>query len=464
MSRQATIRIGNGAGFWGDQLDAPRLLGETGELDYLTLEYLAELTLSILAQQRNRDADRGFVSDFPATVASLADVLQSQPALKIVTNAGGLNPHSCARAVSKVLCESQLGSLRVAAVSGDDLLPRLDDLIAGGAPFEHFDDHQPLGDRRHKLTSANAYLGAQGIVSALSDGARIVITGRVADASLVVGPAVFEFDWSWDDWDLLASATTAGHLIECGAQVTGGMFSGWTSDADFRLERIGYPIAELSPTGDCVLTKPAGTDGRVDTATVSEQLVYEIGDPQRYLTPDVVADFSRVQLDQVGSDRVRVSNCRGEERPAQYKVSMSYADGFRGAGTLVVAGPNAIGRAQGCESAVRSRLQRVGNLPARIEFEYLGSGDVLAGVVQREKNPIEVVLRAAAQDPSRDVIERFLRELAPLVTSGPPGVTGYTGPRQRAIPVLSYWPSTIERSQLHPQSTVLSAEQWCHEP
>jgi len=221
MSSNKIVRIGNGAGFWGDQLDAPRLLAEEGKLDYLTLEYLAELTLSILAHQRQRDETLGHVTAFPIAVESMVEVLHSQPKLKIITNAGGLNPQSCARAVSHVLCESQLGSMQVAAVSGDDLLSRLDDLIADGVTFDNVDSNLPLSGIRDDVTSANAYLGAGGIVSALSDGARIVITGRIADASLVVGPALFEFGWAWDDWDLLAHATTAGHLIECGAQVTG---------------------------------------------------------------------------------------------------------------------------------------------------------------------------------------------------------------------------------------------------
>ncbi len=463
MSPQETIRIGNGAGFWGDQLDAPRLLVEQGQLDYLTLEYLAELTLSILAHQKQRDSDLGYVTDFPGVVGSLVLLLQSQPELKIITNAGGMNPVSCAQAVSHMLCASQLDSLRVAAVTGDDLLPRLDDLINRGESFRHFETNQPLAGMREVLSSANAYLGAQGIVSALSHGARIVITGRIADASLAVGPAVFEFGWNWDDWDLLASATTAGHLIECGAQVTGGMFSAWSDSADLRLDRVGYPVAELSADGACVVTKPSDTDGRVDTATVSEQLVYEIGDPARYVTPDVVADFSHVQLEQVGADRVRVSNARGAARPSEYKVSMSYTDGFSGASTLVVAGPNAIDRARGCEAAIRSRLRRIGGLPQQIRFEYLGAGDVVPGVMRRSESPPEVVLRAAARDQSRDVIDRFLRELAPLVTSGPPGVTGYTGARARSTPVLSYWPSSIDRTLVDARATVMTAREWCNE-
>lgn len=424
MAPANTLRIGNGAGFWGDQLDAPRLLAEQGQLDYLTLEYLAELTLSILAHQRQRNPNLGYVTDFPGVLGSLVPQLRAQPGLKIVTNAGGMNPPACARAVSALLCDSQLEHIRVAAITGDDLLPRLADLREAGELLDHFDSAEPLAERCHTLSSANAYLGAEGIVTALAQDAQIVITGRVADASLVVGPAVFEFGWPWNEWDLLASATTAGHLIECGAQVTGGMFSGWSSATDFCLDQIGYPIAELSADGACVITKPTDTDGRVNVATVSEQLVYEIGDPSNYITPDVVADFSNVRLTQIAEDRVRLSACRGAGRPLKYKVSASYADGYAGTSTLVVTGPNGLPRARACAAAVRARLKRTGTPPRQLEFEYLGTGDVVPGVMPQRENPPEIVLRASARDPSRDVIDRFLREFAPLVTSGPPGVTG----------------------------------------
>ena len=428
MSSAKTCRIGNGAGFWGDQMDAPRLLAESGELDYLTLEYLAELTLSILAHQRRRDSGAGFVNDFPVVIQSLVPQLRVQPDMKIVTNAGGMNPIGCAQAVARVLCDANLDAVRVAAAFGDDVLPHLDQLMAAGESFANFDDGRSISGIRNSITSANAYLGADGIVSALNDGARIVITGRIADASLVVGPALFEFGWSPDDWDLLAVATTAGHLIECGAQVTGGMYSAWSA-SEFRLDHIGYPIAELSPSGECVITKQDGTDGRVDVATVSEQLVYEIGDPQQYFTPDVVADFSHVKLQSVGPDRVCVSNCRGAEKPASYKVSMSYEDGFFGANTLTIPGPDSVDRAAACEAAIRSRLARINAVPAHLEFEFLSRGDVVPGVIDVANDAPEIVLRGAARDPSRDVIDRFLREFAPLVTSGPPGVTGYAGAR-----------------------------------
>src|SRR5579864_1239328 len=242
-----TIRVGNGAGFWGDNLDAPRLLCERGQLDYLTLEYLAELTLSILAHQRSRNPQAGFVADFLTVLESLTPALAAQPQLKIVTNAGGMAPQSCARQAAAILSKAGQGELSVAASSGDDLFPCLDDLIGSGEPFTNFDSGLALGDARSRIASANAYLGAAGIVTALSQGARVIITGRIADASLTVGPAVHEFGWSWTDWNRLAAATVAGHLIECGAQVTGGMFSGWT--AALSLDNLGYPIAEISESG-----------------------------------------------------------------------------------------------------------------------------------------------------------------------------------------------------------------------
>src|SRR5262245_38416336 len=242
-----TIRVGNGAGFWGDNLDAPRWLVESGRLDYLTLEYLAELTLSILAHQRSQNPQGGFVPDFLTVLESLVPALTAQPKLKIVTNAGGMAPVECARQAAAILSHSGMETVRVAAVSGDDLLQHLDTLLAAGEPFANFDTGQALGETRAKIASANAYLGATGIVEALGGEARIVVTGRVADASLTLGPAVHEFGWNWSDWDRLAAASIAGHIIECGAQATGGMFSGWTPELS--LKNLGYPIAEISGTG-----------------------------------------------------------------------------------------------------------------------------------------------------------------------------------------------------------------------
>jgi hypothetical protein len=330
-----SIRVGNGAGFWGDNLDAPRRLCEAGRLDYLTLEYLAELTMSILAHQKSRDPSAGWVTDFGEVVGSLVPSLWAQPALKIVTNAGGMNPQGCAAAIARCLVQQGLADIVIGAVSGDDLFPRLDELSRGGESFAHFETGQPIDSIRDRIVSANAYLGAGGIVEALAGGARIVVTGRVADASLTLGPAVHELGWAWRDgdrrhwaqrdWDRLAAATVAGHLIECGAQCTGGMFSAWRPEIS--LSDVVYPIAEISDDGRVVITKPPNSGGTVNVETVAEQLVYEIGDPAHYLTPDVDTDFSHVRLSQVGTDRVEVSHAKGAPPPETLKVSLAYQAG-----------------------------------------------------------------------------------------------------------------------------------------
>jgi Acyclic terpene utilisation family protein AtuA len=453
-----TIRVGNGVGFWGDNLDAPRALVERGKLDYLTLEYLAELTLSILAHQRSRNPDAGYVQDFVNVVQSVIPSLRSQPQLRIVTNAGGMNPLACAKQVSATLAAAGLGAIRVAAVSGDDLLPRMDDLLAAGEPFTNFDTGKPFADVRPQLASANAYLGAAGIVEALRQKGQIVVTGRVADASLTVGPAVHEFGWKWDDWQRLSAATVAGHLIECGAQVTGGMFSGWNESLS--LSNLGYPIAEISEEGGIAITKPAGTGGAVTPETVAEQLVYEIGDPAHYLTPDVDADFSNVELQQAGADRVTVLRANGHPAPPTYKVSMAYRDGYMASGTLVICGANAARKARMAGELILARVKAAGVNLARTHIECLGTGDTLPGVWPRNDDALEVVLKVSAHDPSRESLERFVREFSPLVGSGPPGVTGYTGPRPKPYPVFAYWPTTIARDRVAPIVDVKAACDW----
>jgi hypothetical protein len=464
-----TIRIGNGAGFWGDNLDAPRLLAEAGRLDYLTLEYLAELTMSILAHLKSRDADAGFVTDFPVVIESLIPALRAQPELKIVTNAGGMNPAACAVVVSGLLESAGMADVSVAAVTGDDLLTELDAHLSAGESFSHFETGIALGDVREKVMSANAYLGAAGIVDALAAGARIVITGRVADASLTVGPAMHEFGWKWDDWQNLATATVAGHLIECGAQATGGMFSGWKvaqqpgcseQPGCFPLADVGYPIAELGDDGSLLITKPEGSGGTVSTETIAEQLIYEIGDPEHYLTPDVDADFSQVALDQIDVDEVRVTGARGDSAPERYKVSLSYRDGYMVSGTLVVCGPNAAAKARAAGKMILERVRRAGFELARTNVECLGAGDSVPGVVPQTEEAWEVVLRVTGHDESRAAVERLSREFAPLVTSGPPGVTGYTGGRAKPRPVAAYWPTTVSRGRVAARVEVKTAAEW----
>jgi hypothetical protein len=436
------IRIGNGCGFWGDNVDAPVLLAERGRLDYLTLEYLAELTMSILALQKQRDAQAGFATDFLDVLPRLAPLLAEQPGLKVVTNAGGMNPAGCAARARAILDRAGLSECRIGVVSGDDLLPRLDEVLASGHRLAHLDTGAALSEVRDRVVSANAYLGSPPIVEALRREARIVITGRVADASLTVAPAMHEFGWAADDWDRLAGASIAGHVIECGAQATGGLWCNW-QETD--LEDVGYPLAAVAEDGSFTVTKPEGTGGAVNVETVSEQLLYEVGDPAAYLTPDVIADFTSVTLSETAKDVVSVSRASGRPAPPSYKVSVAYRDGFTASGTLVIAGPGAADKARRCGEIILARLRRPGVEPRHSHIECLGAGDSLPGVLPRAEPP-EVVLRIAVRDERRNVVERFCRELAPLVTSGPPGVTGYTTGRPSVREVFAYWPALIDRT------------------
>ena len=456
------IRIGNAAGFAGDNLDAPRLIAETGQLDYLTLEYLAELTLSVLAYQKSRDPSVGFIQDVPVVARDLADVLKAQNQLRLITNGGGMNPRSCARTVAEVFCDTNLADLAIAACSGDDLLPRISELMTAGEEFRNLETDEPLDLEKYRVASANAYLGCAGIVSALAQGARAVITGRIADASLVTGPLVHEFGWAADDWNKLGRATVAGHLIECGAQATGGMFSDWSAD-QAELASVGYPIAIVDNNGDCTITKTKNSGGLVSRQTVAEQLVYEIGDPQNYLTPDVIADFANVTLEETGTNQVRAQGGAGKPAPETYKVSLAYHDGYAISGMIVFCGPNAVANARAGAEMVRQRTLQAGFDLDHFEAEVLGAGDTMRGCVSSDaasNSPWDVVLRVAARDHRREAVNRVGRELAPLVTSGPPGVTGYTGSRPKSHPVLAFWPTTVHREHIEHQVVVKTAKEW----
>lgn len=442
------VRIGNGCGFWGDNIDAPVRLASSGRLDYLTLEYLAELTMSILAVQKAKDATAGYATDFIDVLTRLAPILQTQPTLKVVTNAGGMNPRACA-----LRAKDAAAGKRVAVVSGDDLLPRLDELLASGHTLNHLDTGAPLSSIRDKVVSANAYLGAKPIADALAQGAEIVVTGRVADASLTVGPLAHEFGWNFDDLDRLAAATVAGHLIECGAQVTGGLWI--NADDSTRLGDVGYPVAEVNADGTFTVSKPDGTGGAVNVETVSEQLLYEVADPARYFTPDVTADFTTVKLSQAGLDVVGVTGGTANGITDTYKVSISYRDGFMSAGTLVIAGPNAAAKARRSGAAILEKLKHAGFTFAESRVEALGAGDCVPGVVTANFDPPEVVLRVAVRDPRRAAVERFTKEFAPLVTSGLAGTTGYTVGRPPVREVFAYWPALVAKSAVTPVVEVI---------
>ena len=449
------VRIGNGCGFWGDNLDAPIRLAQAGRLDYLTLEYLAELTMSILAVQRAKDPAAGFATDFLDVLDRLTPTLRDQPTLKVITNAGGMNPAGCAAKAKEILAKADLADRRIGVVSGDDLMPRLDDLLAAGHAFHHLDTGEPLAVIRDKVVSANAYLGAKPIADALKAGANVVVTGRVADASLTVGPAAHEFGWDFGeaDMDRLAAATVAGHLIECGAQATAGL---WVhADDSTRLGEVGYPIAEVAEDGTFTITKPEGTGGAVNVETVAEQLLYEVADPARYYTPDVVADFTTVELRETGRDVVSVRGGTGREITDTYKVSIAYRDGFASAGTLLIFGPHAEAKARRSGAIILEKLRQAGFTFAASNIEALGAGDGVPGVVTASSEPPEVVLRVAVRDPRRAAVDRFTKEFAPLVTSGFPGTTGYTTGRPPVREVFAYWPALVAKSAVTPRVEVV---------
>jgi hypothetical protein len=436
-----TIRIGNACGFWGDSVDAPIRLVQRGNLDYLTLEYLAELTMSILALQKQRHPELGFAGDFLDVLARLAPLLAQQSKLKIITNAGGMNPSACASRAQEILRKAGVHR-RIAVVSGDDLLPRLDTLLTQH-PFTNLDTGELLTTIRPRVVSANAYLGARSIADALAKGADIVITGRVADASLTVGPAMHEFGWAWDDWDRLSAASVAGHLIECGAQVCGGLWCNWRNVADWG--DIGYPFVDMAEDGTFTISSDAGPG--VNRETLAEQLLYEVADPMRYMTPDVVADFTSVKVDAVDARTMRVSGAEGEEATSTYKVSIAYRDGFMASGTLTIAGPDAVAKAKLAGDAI---LRRLGIEVERGNVEVIGSGACAPGVLQASSDPPEVVMRVSVHDSRKDVVERFAKEFAPLVTSGPPGVTGYTTGRPPVREVFAYWPALVAKDAVTP--------------
>lgn len=452
-----TIKIGNGAGFLGDHLDAPRRLIESAQLDYLTLEYLAELTLSILARRREKDPAAGYAEDFLEVLEQLGPVWRGQPRLKIVTNAGGMNPRACAAAAGRILVAAGLGDTPVGVVTGDDLLPILPELLAAGCPFANLDTGRPLSELPHQVVSANAYLGAREITAALGQGARLVITGRVADASLTVGPAVHEFGWAWDDWRRLAGASVAGHLIECGAQATGGFYAHWQ---ETELADVGYPIAELSDDGACLLTKPEGSGGVVNRETVAEQLVYEIGDPAHYLTPDVDVDFTTVEIEPVGPDRVAVRGAMGRPAPDSYKVSLAYRAGYTASGQLLVYGHDPVAKARACAELIVQRTRAAGFELGQVHIECLGAGEGVPGLHVPPVGLREVMLRITVRDDRREAVERFAKEIAPLATSGPAGLAGYASGRPTVRPVFAYWPTLAPKEAVKPNYQVRAALEW----
>ncbi len=445
MKQGKTIRVAAGQGFWGDWIEAPIRQVEGGQIDYLVLDYLAEVTMSILQKQHSRNPEMGYARDFVTQVERILPAIADR-GVRVVSNAGGVNPRACAAAIRQVADKAGLGNrIRIALVSGDDLLPRLDELVANGEPLSNMDTGRPLSDVRDSVQSANAYLGMQPVVEALDKGANIVITGRVTDTGLTLGPLVHEFGWPVDDWDLIAAGTVAGHILECGAQSSGGnLMRDWRKVR--RLEDVGFPIVEATADGNFVVTKHPGTGGVVNIASVTEQLVYEMGDPKEYITPDGVADFTTIQLSRAGKDRVSVSGIRGAPRTDKLKVSIAYAWGWKAVGSLVYSWPDAYDKARAADRVLRKRLAALGLEFDQILTEYVGV-DSTHGKLAGPPSPdiAEVMLRVGVRSRERAPVERFTREIAPLVLTGPPSVTGFAGGRPQVEEIIAYWPALVSR-------------------
>ena len=451
MSMKEPVLIGNGQGFWGDSIDAPVKLMHDGPIHYVTLDYLAEVTMSIMQRQKQRNPSRGYATDFVHLMKETLSAIVEKD-IKVIASAGGVNPEACREAVFEVARELGLTGLKIGIVEGDDILATLPELMQSGAEFNHLENGEPLSLVQDKVLSANVYISSLPIADALEQGAQVIITGRATDPGLVLAPLVHEFGWRADDWDRLAAGTIAGHILECGAQATGGNFSRWWEVPNYA--QIGYPIVEAYSDGTFIVTKHPGTGGMVTIDTVSEQIVYEMGDPKNYISPDVCVDFTTIELEEVGKDRIKVSGIKGMPSTDFYKVSLSYLNGYKASGTLTISGPQAYEKAQKCAEIVWQRLKDAGFTFDDTNSEYLGLNSCHAEINPIPEQVNEVVLRLSARDVNPDKITRFGKEIAPLITNGPPGVTGFAGGRPKPQEIVAYWPALIDKSLVETSVTV----------
>jgi hypothetical protein len=438
------VRIGGASAFWGDSAMAAPQLVSLGNVDYLIADYLAEITMSIMARARAADPNLGYAVDFvTVTMRRLVkDIARKK--IKVVTNAGGVNPMACAAAVRKIASEAGI-DLKVAAVLGDDLLPRADEFSKLGTKEMYSGAAMPA-----KLMSMNAYLGAIPIAEALAGGADVVITGRSVDSAITLGPLMHEFGWKPDDLDRMAAGSLAGHIIECGAQATGGLHTDWEQVPDWA--NIGYPVIECFADGSFIVGKPSGTGGIVTRGTVSEQLLYEIGDPQAYMLPDVTCDFTQVKIEEIGENRVKVSGAKGYPPTATYKVSATYQDGWRAIVQITIGGINAVGKAKKTADAILTRTRRMFQMLnlgdyRETQVEVLGA-ESMYGPNSRINDAREVVLRIAVKHDERQPLEMFCREIAQSGTSMSPGTTGSGGGRSKPHPIVRLFSCLVPKAKV----------------
>lgn len=455
------IRIASGQGYWGDWGQAPALQIKGGPIDYLVMDYLAEVTLSIMHKQKRKNPEAGFAADFVNDIGPLLpDILEKN--VRVIASAGGVNPRACARALIARAESMGLKGLKVGVVLGDDILGRVrgeesgEGPTAGAPDLRSMDPDQPALEKiLPTLSSANVYFGAWPIAEALGRGANIVVTGRCTDPGLTLAPILHEFKVAPDDWDALAFGTVIGHILECGAQASGGNFLGdWRAVPN--MDRLGFPIAEIEAPGRAVITKHAGLGGLVSSAVVKEQLLYEIGDPKNYITPDVVADFTTIRLKDLGPDRVEVAGVRGTPQPPTLKVSATYDGGFMVTGQITYCWPEAAEKARAAGELLRKRVEnKIGKDKIdRWNLETVGL-NACHGPIAAGSEPDEVVLRIAAHSWDEKACNELGKELAPLVLTGPPGATGFAGGRPKASAVLAFWSGLIPREQVAPVVEVI---------
>jgi hypothetical protein len=454
---QAPLLVGNAQAFWGDDPDAPaRLVRQRPDLDFLTLDYLAEVSLSIMAIQREKDPASGFASDFLEVLRGIAPSWRDGSRVKIITNAGGLNPIGCGQACVRTLAELGLQRLKVAVVYGDDVLPLIQE--SSDEQYRNWETNQPISAIRDRLTTANAYVGVDKVVEALRAGADIVLTGRVADPSLTAAAAIAHFGWAQTDYNRIAGGTVAGHMIECGTQACGGFSTDWLELP--HTAEIGFPIAEIMEDGSCIVTKPHLTGGSVNLRTVKEQLLYEVGDPANYISPDATVSLLGIKLDQLAQDRVLIEGAIGSVPTSQYKVSATYRDGYKAHAMITIFGRQAVLKARRCGENLLHQLGHVGIKFERSLVECLGSGASVAGVEIPDYSDelLETVLRVSVADPRREAVERFSKQIASLVTFGPQGVTGYSTGRPNVQAVFGYWPTLVDKNLVQQKLEMIGAE------
>ncbi len=450
------VRVAGGQGFWGDLLSAPVDQVRKGPIDYLMLDYLAEVTMSIMQKQRSRDPDAGYARDFVTLIEEiLPDCVEKN--IKVLSNAGGVNVEGCAEKIREVAINSGNTGLNIGVITGDDILGRLAEFIDKGIEINNMETGEPLTSIIDRVQAANVYLGAAPLVEALDKGAQVIVGGRLTDTGLTLAPIMHEFGWSFENWDQLATGTIAGHIIECGGQCSGGNCQyDWKNIPD--LEDIGFPIIEAYENGEFVVTKHDDTGGRINIQSVKEQLLYEMGDPHEYITPDVIADFTTIKLAEDGENRVRVSGIKGKPKTEFYKVSIAYLDGWKSVGTLVYSYPEAYEKAKAADTILRKRLDRLGLQFDVILTEFVGVNATHGHLSGEPREDIpEVQLRVGVRGKNRDHVARFTKEIAPLILTGPPGVTGFAGGRPKVEEIMAYFPALLPKTLIETTVEILKS-------